>query len=138
MKRFLAGFVVAGTGLAGALAMSASMSAAAFGQDAEGDPVAGKRAFVQCGVCHSFDPSQRKPGPHLLGVVGRASGADENFNYSAALRDSEIVWDPQTLSDYLENPRAIVPGTTMVVRVPNEQRRLDIIAYLAEQDGESE
>jgi len=41
-----------------------------------------------------------------------------------------LVWDEQTLDTYLTDPAKAVPGTSMMVKLPNAQDRADIIAYL--------
>jgi cytochrome c len=114
-----------------------AVSAAAAAQEAPaGDAAAGQRAFAQCSTCHSFDPTGRKQGPHLLGVVGREAGAVEGFRYSPALGVSEIVWNRETLARYLANPRQAVPGTTMLVGALRAQQIPDLIAYLESQTGD--
>jgi len=72
----------------------------------------GERLFRQrCGACHSLAPGQNRAGPHLSGVIGRQAGSVEDARYSAAMRDSNIVWDSQSLDTYLTAPRQMVPGT---------------------------
>jgi cytochrome c len=96
-----------------------------------GDPVAGQRAFLQCQACHSVEPGANRLGPTLHGVVGRQSGSVPGFNYSQANRAAGIVWTPEKLFQYLENPRRVVPGTTMAFAgIGDPQRRADLIAYL--------
>ena len=97
-----------------------------------GDPVAGQRVFAQCQSCHSVEPNANRLGPSLHGVVGRQSGAVQGFNYSPANRNAGITWTPEKLFQYLENPRRVVPGTTMAFAgIGDPQRRADLIAYLA-------
>ena len=97
-----------------------------------GDPVAGQRVFLQCQACHRTEPGANGLGPTLHGIVGRAAGSVTGFNYSPANRSAGIVWTPEKLYQYLENPRRVVPGTTMAFAgVGDGQRRADLIAYLA-------
>ena len=64
---------------------------------ASADPINdGKAAFSQCSMCHSITGAQDS-GPHLNGVVGRKSGSVPNFNYSSAMKSTEVVWDTETL-----------------------------------------
>jgi cytochrome c len=101
---------------------------------ADAQQAEGERLFLQrCGACHAIDPARRTVGPHLAGVVGRAAGTVEGARYSAALRESSIVWDGETLEKYLAAPRRAVPGTTMTVSVPDAAQRAAIIAYLQSQ-----
>lgn len=96
-----------------------------------GDPVAGQRLFLQCQSCHAVAPGANRLGPTLHNVVGRHSGAVPGFNYSRANRDAGITWTPEKLFQYLENPRRVVPGTTMAFAgIADPQRRADLIAYL--------
>lgn len=97
-----------------------------------GDPAAGQRVFMQCQSCHAAEAGANRLGPTLHGVVGRHSGAVSGFNYSQANRDAGITWTPEKLFQYLENPRRVVPGTTMAFAgIGDPQRRADLIAYLA-------
>lgn len=59
-----------------------------------------------------------KLGPSLAGIVGSKSGAVPGYNFSPALKASNITWDEQTLDKFLENPSADVHGTKMIVSVP--------------------
>lgn len=91
----------------------------------------GERLFQQrCGSCHSLEPGQTRAGPHLSGVVGRTAGSVEGARYSAAMRESGIVWDSQSLDDFLAAPRQMIPGTSMTVGVPNAAQRAAIISHL--------
>jgi cytochrome c len=72
-------------------------------------------------------------GPHLQGLFGRKAGTIEGAHfYSDALKESGIVWDEATLDSYLAAPTKAVPGTTMMIGVPDAQQRADLIAYLKE------
>jgi|GEM_PF-388337 len=99
---------------------------------ADGDPARGKRAFLQCVMCHSAVPGRHKSGPSLASVWGRKAATVEGFwNYSDALKQADIVWNDVTLNEWLTSPKTMVPGTSM--RVPglkDAEVRLDIIAYL--------
>ncbi|MEM1046847.1 MAG: cytochrome c family protein [Pseudomonadota bacterium] len=109
----------------------------ALAQDVQpGDPEAGERVFRRCAACHTFDPDQRRTGPHLADLFGRVAGSVEGFRYSDAMTESGITWNEETLRPYLENPRAVVPGTRMVLRLRRPQEIEDVIAYLRQQSGE--
>ena len=97
------------------------------------DPAAGKKIFEQqCVACHTAESNDNGgvQGPSLIGVFGRAVGADKEFSYSAELRDSKLVWDEQTLDRFLAAPDKVVPGTAMVMALPNQTDRDHLIAYL--------
>ena len=81
-----------------------------------GGPPEGAALFrQQCGACHVIDPGSPggRQGPHLRGVVGRKAGSVEGFQYSAALKGADFVWDEEKLDAYLTNPQNIVKGGIM-------------------------
>ncbi len=121
----------------GLAALLGTLAAPAFAQ--EGDPAAGKRVFNQCRACHVINREQNRVGPHLVGVVGREAGTVEGFRYSEAhLAKAEegLVWNEETLDEYLKDPAAYIPGNKMVYRgLPDAQDRADLIAYLKEAGG---
>ncbi|MEE2567472.1 c-type cytochrome [Hyphobacterium marinum] len=97
-----------------------------------GDLTRGERLYRQrCAACHALDAN--RAGPSHRGVVGREAGTVSGYRYTAALRDSGLIWTPEALDEWLANPPAMVPGTSMGVRIPNAQARADIITWLAEQ-----
>ena len=98
----------------------------------EGNAALGRALFQrQCASCHQTAQPRNGLGPTLQGVIGHAAGTVEGFNYSPALKKSGIAWTPDTLDAYLADPAAMVPGTSMVQRVPNARQRKDIIQFLA-------
>lgn len=114
---------------------------------AEGDPEAGERNFRQCAACHQLDEGVHRVGPSLNGVFGRQAGTAEGFNYSpdlVAAGEAGIVWNEETLFDYLENPQEFLEkvlnkervSIRMLNRYPKEDFRRDIIAYLKQESGE--
>ena len=96
------------------------------------DTSAGQQVFqAQCGICHSAEPSRNLAGPSLHGVAVRPSGQMAGFAYSAANRNSWIVWTPETLDLYLTSPKGGVPHNFMTCGVLKDARkRADLIAYL--------
>ena len=70
-------------------------------------------------------------GPSLAGVIGRKSGAELGYNYSPAMKQADVTWDPQTLDRYLEDPAKIVPGNKMPFPgLKTDHDRADVIAFL--------
>jgi len=98
---------------------------------AVGDAVHGAIVYQVCTGCHSLDEDD--VGPRHRGVVGRAAGAIQGYPYSPALKSSRLVWTPQTLDRWLQNPQTLVPGTKMFFALTNARDRADVIAYLEEQ-----
>jgi len=105
--------------------------------NAAGDPANGEKIFAKCKACHTVEVGKNKIGPSLAGVVGRKSGTAPNFNYSDAMKNAGLTWDEATLNTYLTNPKKLVPGTKMAFPgLPQEQDRLDVIAYLKSIPGQ--
>jgi cytochrome c len=94
----------------------------------------GKRLFLMCAACHTLHEGEAdKVGPNLHGVIGKAAGSRGAFDYSDALKNSGIIWSAQNLNAWLKQPSALVPGCKMAFPgLPNDQDRVDVIAYLAE------
>ena len=96
---------------------------------ADGDPAKGEQIYHRCQGCHSID--RNRVGPMHKGLFGRTAGRVPGFNYSDAMKNSGIVWSEQTLDQFLQGPRKMVPGTKMTYAgVPDPQERADLIAYL--------
>jgi len=99
-----------------------------FGADAS----AGKAAFrAQCALCHSAEPNDGggAQGPNLNGVFGRHSAGNAEFGYTAAMKASGLTWNAATLDRFLAAPTRVVPGSAMVIPVPDNTERANIIAY---------
>lgn len=72
-----------------------------------------------------------KQGPNLWGLFGRQSGSVDGFSYTAANKNSGIIWSDQTLFEYLLNPKRYIKGTKMVFAgLKKEQDRADLIEFL--------
>lgn len=83
---------------------------------------------AKCGGCHSI--AANKVGPAHKGVFGRKAGMAPGYNYSPALRGSNITWNATTIDQWLQGPQKMVKGTRMFLSVPNPAERAAIIAYL--------
>jgi nitrite reductase (NO-forming) len=98
---------------------------------AGGDPNAGRQVYRKCHACHSLEPGKNTLGPSLAGIAGKKAGEVPNFNYSPALKNSNIVWDVAALDAYLLDPQKFVPGNRMPFPgLKTENERRDVIAYL--------
>jgi nitrite reductase (NO-forming) len=99
---------------------------------AMGDAAAGRLVFRKCQACHSIEPGKNMLGPSLAGVIGRKAGTEAGYNYSPAMKSADIVWNPQTLDQYLDDPAKVVPGNKMPFPgLKTDHDRADVIAYLA-------
>jgi cytochrome c len=99
-----------------------------------GDPARGREIFEKrCSGCHALN--QNREGPRLRDVFGRTSGQIAGFLYSPALVKAHIVWNQESLEQWLTDPDALVPGNNMDFHVPKAQERQDLIRFLKEQNA---
>ena len=97
----------------------------------------GEELYVKCIGCHS--PGYNRTGPKHCDLLGRRAGSLETFDYSEAMRASNVVWTKETLDKFLENPLEYLPGTSMgFVGVRNKIERQRIIHYLSTLQCEAE
>ena len=95
-------------------------------------------AFEPCQACHALrlDAGQ-KPGPQLVGILGRRVAGDPAFDYSPALRaarDRGEVWTRDRLDLFLSDPEALYAGTWMgSPPIRDAQQRTDLLCALARQ-----
>jgi cytochrome c len=95
-----------------------------------GDANAGAVVYQRCLACHALE--YNRTGPRHCGLLGRRAGSVKDFQYSAAMRKSRLVWNRKTLDRFLSGPTKLVPGTLMTYAgVDDAKERADLIAYLA-------
>lgn len=81
-----------------------------------------------CSGCHQ--PAFGVPaGPSLVGLMGREIASVPGFSYSPALASLNGAWDETRLNDFLRDPQAFAPGTTMVLPPLNDALRAELIAH---------
>jgi cytochrome c len=107
-------------------------SALVLNAAAAADPKAGEAVFRKCQACHAVgEGAATKLGPPLNGLVGRKAGTYDGYDYTDANKNSHLTWDEPTLSKYLKNPKAMIPGTKMLFAgLPKDQEIEDVIAFL--------
>lgn len=91
----------------------------------------GKQVFTQCAACHSLKAGQNGVGPSLHGLFGEKAGMVPGYNFSPAMKKSNVVWNAETLKKYLSDPQKFIPGNKMpFAGIHNETQLNDLIAYL--------
>mgnify|MGYP001472047247 CR=1 FL=1 len=110
-------------------------SGAAFAQGGpapkSAEEAAGKQVFHQCAACHSLDSSKNAFGPSLYNVVGRKAGSMPRFDYSEALKASNITWTEDNLRQWIAGNDTFVPGTRMRhVAITDKAEQDYLIAFL--------
>lgn len=106
---------------------------------AAGDPLAGAKIFPRlCGGCHQVGESARPGfGPPLNGILDRPAGTAANYVYSAAMKNSGLTWNRETLIAYLKDPKGVVPGTRMIFWGLSDEEKVDnLLAYLQSFDAD--
>jgi len=112
-------------------APAAAVSPPAQSAPLSADAAAGKAVFRKCQACHSLTAGKNGVGPSLAEVVGKKAASVTGYNYSQAMRSSNLTWDAATLDAYLTDPQKVVPGNKMPfpgMKTENERRTL--IAFL--------
>lgn len=119
--------------IAAVLGIAAATAAPATSADLE----AGEKVFKKCKACHTLEEGgKNKIGPNLAGVIGREAAMVDGFKYSKALQESGLVWDEETLAQYLANPKDFLKGNKMAFPgLKDEEDIANVIAYLKEESG---
>ncbi len=99
------------------------------------DVAAGETVFKKCKACHAVgDGAKNKVGPQLNDLFGRTAGSIEGFKYSKAMvakGEEGLVWDDESLAQYLSKPRSFIKGTRMAFAgLKKEEDIVNITAYL--------
>jgi len=105
----------------------------AFAQDL----AAGEQSFKKCQACHRVgEGAKNLVGPELNGLDGRKAGGVEGYSYTEANKNSGITWDEKTFLEYINDPRAKIPGTKMVFAgIKSENEKAALWAYLKQFDA---
>ena len=115
--------------LAAWLAACVSLWSPAWGADCN------RQAFASCQACHALTTDAgQKPGPQLVGVVGRPVAGDPAFDYSPQLQAARANgdrWTKERLDTFLSDPQAMYPGTWMgSPPVRDAKQRADLLCVL--------
>jgi cytochrome c len=98
----------------------------------EGNVALGQRDFQACAPCHSLEPGRNMTGPSLADLWNRKAGSLPEFErFSDALKSSGIVWNDQTLDQWIADPQHLVPNNEMPFDgIKDESARADLLAFL--------
>ncbi len=93
----------------------------------------GQQLFGQkCASCHNIDGSFHV-APPLNGIIGRDIAAYDSFPYSPALAGADGNWTRQKLSDFINHPDRVYPGTAMpAARGLDEYSTRALVRYIGE------
>ena len=94
-----------------------------------------RQAFASCQACHALaTDAGQKPGPQLVGVVGRPVAGDPAFDYSPQLQAARANgdhWTKERLDIFLSDPQALYPGTWMgSPPIRDAKQRADLLCVL--------
>lgn len=111
---------------------AASAAAAPTGEPAlTSDAAAGRQVFRKCQACHSLQPTKNGVGPSLAGIVGKKAATEAGYDYSSAMKASNLTWSVATLDAYLADPQKVVPQNKMPFPgLKTENERNSLISYL--------
>ena len=114
------------------VALAVGLALVSSGPVLAADIKAGEKVFKKCKACHYADREKHKTGPHLVNLIGRTAGSLEDYKkYSKAMKASGIVWNEETLTDYLRAPKKYMKGTKMAfVGLKKDADIENVIAYL--------
>ena len=91
----------------------------------------GKKIFKRCTSCHSL--TKNKMGPSLGNIFGKKAGSVKGYRYSKAMKNSDIIWNEDTLDKFLIKPRKYIKGTKMRFSgIRKKSQRDALIKYLKE------
>jgi cytochrome c len=115
-----------------AVAVAVVLCAAPLSTQAQVAPANGEKLFKQrCASCHAIAPGAKSAmGPNLAGVAGRKAATAPGYNYSPALKKWGKAWDANSLDAFLAGPNKFIPGTRMMIALPNPADRKAVVAYL--------
>ena len=98
---------------------------------------AGSRAEMEfanaCSSCHRInDGLSHRMGPDLYRLLDRGVAGAENYGaYTPALQQLGGGWNKQRLDEFLRDPQAVAPGTSMEFPgIADDRQRAELVAYV--------
>ena len=118
-----------------AVAIGAALALTALSYPASSEPGnrdSGERMYRACVACHSLEPDRNMTGPSLAELWNRKSGSLPSFpRYSPALKAAGIIWNEDTLDEWIKDPQHFIPGNTMTFPgMKDARQRADLLAFL--------
>jgi cytochrome c len=115
-------------------ALAAAVALLACGSALAQDLARGRAVFALCSACHSLEPDAGpRPGPSLIGVIGRPAASLPAYEYSPVLTEAGrqgLLWTEEKLR-FMADSEAFLPGTVMgLVRVPAAADREALLELL--------
>jgi cytochrome c len=89
--------------------------------------------FRACVACHTLRADDgNRAGPTLHGIFGRRIATLPGYNFTAALKQLDIVWTPETVAKLFEvGPAIFTPGTKMPEqRIGTAEERDVLVKFL--------
>ena len=94
-------------------------------------PIRAARYSRSAGLAIRLMPGKNGVGPSLANIVGEKAAAVPGYNFSPAMKASNLTWDAATLDAYLADPQKVVPGNKMPFPgLKTERERSAVIALL--------
>ncbi|MFW2177698.1 MULTISPECIES: c-type cytochrome [unclassified Moraxella] len=99
----------------------------------QGNAEQGKKDYQQhCQKCHKLQLGDNEKGPQLSRIYGAKSALLAEYQYTDALKNSQLTWTADNLDNYIANSKQAVTGTRMRSDpIADPKTRQDIIAYLS-------
>jgi cytochrome c2 len=113
-----------------------------FSSAVSGDEVEkGRDVYLSyCVACHAFSCNRDGAdaySPKLSGLIGRKAGGLGDFTgYSQGLKNSEVIWDDETLKSFFMTPSTVIPEMEgqEYHKVGKSDEVRQLIAYLKTED----
>lgn len=99
----------------------------------QGDADNGKKQYEEaCLKCHKLQPGNNEKGPQLLRIYGAKSALLTDYQYTDALKNSNMTWTAENLDKYIAHPKQTIAGTRMRSDpIADAKVRQDIITYIS-------
>ena len=84
-----------------------------------------------CSLSYHQGGRSEQQGPNLYGIMGQTAGKRPGQKYTKGMKTCGLLWDNETMFNWLTNPKATIKGTNMAfVGFKKPTDSADVIAYL--------